>query len=159
MKAVAILICVCALIFSGALAAAGPGDLGTTRTAIAAQPLARALTALRQQTNLMMLYVSALARGKTSASVPPGLPALEALKQMLAGTDLSYKMLNEHTVEIRAGNKANEWDRGAGENPLHFTPADRTAGYVSGTSRFAQGDRESVPVVQTLRFATLRFVG
>jgi len=83
--------------------AVGPSALGATKAAIPTQPLGSALYALQRQTDLKMLYVSALAKDKTSASVPAGVPALDALKQMLTGTGLSYKMLNDHMVEIRAG--------------------------------------------------------
>ncbi len=70
--------------------------------AIPAQPLAQALAALARQTNLRLVYVSALVADKRSAAVPEGMTAFEALTRMLRGTGLRFESLTHETVRIAA---------------------------------------------------------
>jgi iron complex outermembrane recepter protein len=67
---------------------------------IPAQPLSQALTAFAAQTALQLIYVSDLARGRVSQSVPAGLPVREALTRMLEGTGLGFDFLNPRTIRL-----------------------------------------------------------
>ena len=69
------------------------------------QPLATALSAYAQQTGLQLIYVSEIARGKSSKGAPAGLAPIQALGQLLDGSGLEFQFLNERSVRIfPAGN-------------------------------------------------------
>jgi len=76
-----------------------PNDLSTE---IPAQPLQQALVAFANSTNLHLVYVSQLAVGKISQSVPAGLAAPDGLSRLLAGTGLTYEFLGPGTIKILA---------------------------------------------------------
>jgi hypothetical protein len=67
---------------------------------IPAQPLQQALAAFADATHLQLVYVSQLALGKMSQSVPAGLPASETLPRMLEGTGLTFLFLNRRTIKV-----------------------------------------------------------
>jgi len=71
-------------------------------TAIATQPLDRALAAFAKQTGLQVVYVSGAVSGTTSKGAPTGLTPRETLSRLLEGTGLSFEFLNERTVRIFA---------------------------------------------------------
>jgi iron complex outermembrane receptor protein len=76
---------------------------GDLTAEIPGQPLAAALSAYAQQTGLQLIYVSELARGKSSQGAPAGLTPKRALAQLLEGTGLQFEFLNERSVRIFAG--------------------------------------------------------
>lgn len=67
---------------------------------IPAQPLQQALAAFADATHLQLVYVSQLALGKMSQSVPAGLPPSETLSRMLEGTGLTFLFLNGRTIKV-----------------------------------------------------------
>ena len=67
---------------------------------IPAQPLQQALAAFADATHLELVYVSQLALGKMSQSVPAGLPASETLSRLLEGTGLTFLYLNRRTIKV-----------------------------------------------------------
>ena len=75
----------------------GSNDLPS---AIPAQPLQEALLAFANSTNLHFVYVSQLALGRISHSVPAGLPAPDGLSRLLEGTGLTYEFLDPRTIKI-----------------------------------------------------------
>jgi outer membrane receptor protein involved in Fe transport len=75
----------------------GSDDLSSE---IPAQPLQQALIAFANATNLHLVYVSQLSRGKVSQSVPAGMPAPDGLSRLLEGTGLTYEFLGPWTVKI-----------------------------------------------------------
>src|SRR5450631_990161 len=92
-------LCVLLVNRTGALAAA---DAPPERVLapIPAQPLTQALAAFTASTHLQLVYVSQLALGKNSQAVPAGLPATTALSDLLEGTDLDFKLLNDRTIKL-----------------------------------------------------------
>lgn len=88
-----------ALLSAPAGAAQSPAKLAV---AISPQPLAGALTNFAKQTHLQLLYVSELARGKTSKGAPAGVEVDVALTRLLEGTGLRFEFLNERSVRIFA---------------------------------------------------------
>ena len=64
------------------------------------QPLAEALAAYARQTGLQLVFVSEIARGKTSKGAPAGLTHEAALTRLLDGTGLRFEFLNERSVRI-----------------------------------------------------------
>src|SRR3984893_6154975 len=68
--------------------------------AIAAQPLTQALAAFTASTHLQLVYVSQLASGLSSQAVPAGLPATTGLAQLLEGTGLEFRFLNDRTIKL-----------------------------------------------------------
>jgi len=73
---------------------------------IPAQPLAQALAAFAKQTNLQLVYVSAVVANHRSRAVPAGLPASEALSRLLQGTGLRFEYLTPETIRILAASSA-----------------------------------------------------
>ncbi len=72
----------------------------TLAAAIPAAALADALAAYSSATHLQLVYVSQLALGKSSRGVPAGLAADAALAQLLQGTGLEFRFLNDRTVKL-----------------------------------------------------------
>jgi len=70
--------------------------------AIPAQPLDRALNALSRQTGLQFVYNTQAAGNPTSRAIPAGLAPEEGLRQLLDGTGLRYRYVNDTTVTIEA---------------------------------------------------------
>jgi hypothetical protein len=85
---------------TGALAADDALPEHTVQAAIAAQPLTQALAAFTASTHLQLVYVSQLALGLNSQTVPAGLPAAAGLARLLEGTGLDFKFLNDRTVKL-----------------------------------------------------------
>ncbi|MEA3108067.1 MAG: hypothetical protein QOI88_2672 [Gammaproteobacteria bacterium] len=69
-------------------------------TTIAAQPLTQALAAFTSSTHLQLVYVSQLALGRISHTVPAGLPATAGLAHLLEGTGLDFQFLNDRTIKL-----------------------------------------------------------
>ena len=83
MSAVSIVLCLWALIAllsAPASRAQSPAELAAD---IPPQPLAEALAAYARQTNLQVVFVSEIARGKTSKGAPAGLTQEVALTRLL----------------------------------------------------------------------------
>jgi iron complex outermembrane recepter protein len=96
-------LCVLALLLTNwtdALAADDTTPERAVLTAIAAQPLTQALAAFTASTHLQLVYVSQLALGLSSRAVPAGLPATTGLTQLLEGTGLDFKFLNDRTIKL-----------------------------------------------------------
>jgi iron complex outermembrane receptor protein len=83
-----------------ALAADDTPSTHAVLTAIPAEPLPQALAAFSVATRLQFVYVSQLALGKMSQSVPAGLPAAKSLERLLEGTGLDFQFLNERTIKL-----------------------------------------------------------
>jgi iron complex outermembrane recepter protein len=64
------------------------------------QPLADALDAFTKATGYQLVYRSELAVGMTSRGAEAGLPAGDTLRQLLRGTGLDFKFVNDRTVVI-----------------------------------------------------------
>jgi iron complex outermembrane receptor protein len=86
-----------ALLGAAASRAQSPARLAAD---IPPQPLAEALAAYARQTGLQLVFVSEIARGKTSKGAPAGLTQEAALTQLLDGTGLRFEFLNERSVRI-----------------------------------------------------------
>ena len=85
---------------TGALAADDAPPERAILTAIAAQPLTQALAAFTSSTHLQLVYVSQLALGRNSQAVAAGLPATAGLAQLLEGSGLDFKFLNDRTIKL-----------------------------------------------------------
>lgn len=70
--------------------------------AIPAQPLDRALNDLSRQTGLQFVYNAQQAGNPRTRAMPAGLAPQQALEQLLDGTGLRYRYLNDTTVTIEA---------------------------------------------------------
>jgi iron complex outermembrane recepter protein len=75
-------------------------------TDIAPQPVADALAEFTNQTGLQIVYESRIAKGRRSKGARAGLPPAEAVTQLLDGTGLSFRFLNERTVRIYIADSA-----------------------------------------------------
>jgi outer membrane receptor protein involved in Fe transport len=63
-------------------------------------PVAGALANFTRQTGLQLVYVSDIAKGRTSHGARAGTSPAQALTQLLAGTGLGYTFVNDRTVRI-----------------------------------------------------------
>ncbi len=90
-------------ILSGALAMAE----GLPR-ALPPQPLADALDTFAKLSGLQVIYRAELAAGLNSKGSQAGLPAEEALRELLRDTGLTYTFVNDRMVAIRSASKAGE---------------------------------------------------
>jgi iron complex outermembrane recepter protein len=64
------------------------------------QPLADALEAYAKASGYQLIYRSDLTTGLTTTGVPPNTPPVEALRQLLRGTDLQFSFVNSRTIVI-----------------------------------------------------------
>jgi len=76
------------------------GTSGRKLTHIAAQDLGPALKQLAQSRSLQVLYLSATVRDVQTRGANGDMTANEAFDQLLAGTGLTYRYLDENTVTI-----------------------------------------------------------
>ena len=74
--------------------AEGPAAVGTP------QPLADALEAYAKASGYQLIYRSDLTAGLTATAVPPNTPPVEALRQLLRGTDLQFSFVNSRAIVI-----------------------------------------------------------
>jgi hypothetical protein len=72
-------------------------------THIAAQPLGAALEAFAQDRSLQLVYVTAEVEALRSAGAVGDLSAADALTQLLRGTGLTYRFLDDNTVTVQPG--------------------------------------------------------
>ena len=68
---------------------------------IAAQPLDEALQEFSRESGMQVIFFSSLTEGILSPGVRGRYTVAAALKQLLAGSGLSFRMINARTVEIR----------------------------------------------------------
>jgi outer membrane receptor protein involved in Fe transport len=85
------------------LAVAAEAAIPPLSAPIAPQPLEQALAEFAAQTGLQLIYVSTIAASQVAPGAPRGLPASDALTQLLAGTGLQFEFVNERTVRIYSG--------------------------------------------------------
>jgi iron complex outermembrane recepter protein len=68
---------------------------------ITAQPLDEALQEFARQSGMQVIFFSALTEGIQSPGVKGKYTVAAALKELLAGSGLSFRVINSRTVEIR----------------------------------------------------------
>jgi Secretin and TonB N terminus short domain len=79
-------------------------DARTLDLQIAAQPLDRALQEFSRQSGMQVIFFSSLTDGIRSPGVAGRYTVAEALKELLAGSGLTFRLINPTTVEIRKAN-------------------------------------------------------
>jgi iron complex outermembrane recepter protein len=88
---------------SSALAQEPPLEAQASRTAtfdIPSQPLAQALTAFGRQSGMQIAVDTAAVAGKTSGSINGPMTAEQALRQLLAGSGLTYQFTSANAVTV-----------------------------------------------------------
>ena len=115
------------------------------RTDIPAQELGPALKAFAQSRDLQVLYFSGLVKHLTTAGVTGELTADEALTQLLSGTGLTYRYVNQNAVTIVAvgagGSAAAEQPFGSPVSAQPGTPTRKEGSRdLSDGFRLAQAD-------------------
>src|SRR5262249_429538 len=91
------------LIWNLPVPASGAGSSLRLSGDIGPRPVAEALAEFAHQTGLQLIYVSTIAETQQSKGARAGLPAPQALAQLLDGTGLRFEFLNDRTVRIYAG--------------------------------------------------------
>jgi len=87
-------------------AAQPPLESTTFDLRIAAQPLDEALQEFSRQSGMQVIYFSGLTEGIQSPGVSGKYTLAAALEQLLAGSGLSFHLINSRTVEIRKADVA-----------------------------------------------------
>ena len=95
----ALLFCLAWTLLNAPISLAAPRQAALTAD-IPAQPLADALEAFARQTGLQFGYVSGVVSSQKSHRVPAGMPAAEALAQLLEGTGLQFEFMTARSVHI-----------------------------------------------------------
>jgi len=95
-----------ALALQSAAVTATAQDTRVASEAIPAQPLDRALNDLSRQTGLQFVYNAQQAGNPRTRAMSAGLAPQQALEQLLDGTGLRYRYLNDTTVTIEARSDA-----------------------------------------------------
>jgi len=72
---------------------------------VTAQPLDEALQEFSRQSGLQVIYFSGLTEGLQSPGVSGRYTLAAALKALLAGSGLSFRLVNDRTVEIRSAGR------------------------------------------------------
>ena len=88
------------------LAAFAQAAAHVATSAIAPMPLAKALQAFSHEAGLQIVYGSEIADIILSPGAQAGIPPEQQLRQLLAGTGLSYRFVTPNTVTIIQGNVA-----------------------------------------------------
>src|SRR5579864_3656853 len=105
------------------------------------QPLADVLEAFAKATGYQLVYRSDLTAGLTSTGVPPNTPPVEALRQLLRGTDLQFSFVNNRTIVISRSTA------GAGRS----NPAAEPAAHPPKTNADGGARRDGNPDVSETR--------
>jgi iron complex outermembrane recepter protein len=105
------------------------------------QPLADVLEAFAKATGYQLVYRSDLTAGLTSTGVPPNTPPVEALRQLLRGTDLQFSFVNNRTIVISRSTA------GAGRS----NPAAEPAAHPPKTNADGGARRDGNPEVSETR--------
>ena len=100
---------------------------------LTAQPLEDALNLMAVQSSLHIVFNSEDARGVTTERIAGTYTPQEALRKLLAGTDLSYRFVDEKTVEIRVEKR-----------PIAAIEGQE----IAGSLRLAQNDTPSPQVTE-----------
>lgn len=117
------------------LSAAEPAAANITKeTHIPAQPLATALEAFAKDWRLQLVYVTAEVEAVRSAGAVGNLSAADAMRQLLHGTGLTYRFLNDNTVTVQRGPPVQP-------TTMSLAPADAGQSSASGS---AVGDSSGV---------------
>ena len=92
-----------------ALSAAALAQTGPVAVDIAPQPLHHALNALARQTGAQILFVSDITTGKTAPAVKGSMTVREALAQLLQGSSLQVRAIDERSFSVvREGDASGE---------------------------------------------------
>src|SRR5262249_20879569 len=89
----------CALAISGASAA----EQARYQVKIQAQPLGAALQELASQSGIQIIFFSKLTEGRDAPALNGKYTPEAALDLLLRGTDLTFRQLNDKTIEVRPG--------------------------------------------------------
>ncbi|MEJ1965570.1 MAG: TonB-dependent receptor [Gammaproteobacteria bacterium] len=120
-------------------------DAPMSPISIDAQPLGAALRAFAQQTHLQLVYVTDLTRGVETRGCSAALTPSDALRQLLSGTRLAFRFLNDNTVQIRSATAGGSRDATADKD------GDRDGGRVRTGAFSAEDAQNLTEVIVTAR--------
>lgn len=81
--------------------AEGQAEAAKIELRIAAQPLDQALQEFSKQSGMQIIFFANLTSGLQSPEVTGKYTVADALEQLLAGSGLTFRLINARTVEIR----------------------------------------------------------
>jgi iron complex outermembrane receptor protein len=117
---------------------------------IEAQPLNRALQEFAKQSGIQIVCFSRAIDGSRASALEGQFTAEAALSRLLSGTDLTYRPLNQKTMEIRSGDSPGGGEAtDPQENPPAPPPTDQKAPPVTEEITVlgvAESQREAVKV-------------
>lgn len=116
------------------------------QTHIPAQSLGTALEAFARDRSLQLIYVTAEVDAVRSAGAVGNLSAADALTQLLQGTGLTYRFLDDSTVTVQAGPKMQPTALNAAEAPVAQPSASAAAVAEPSGAEKSSGYLEEVVV-------------
>ena len=92
----------CAFVVSFAAGAVGAGDAQAQyRLKIESQPLGTALQEFAKQSGIQIIFFSRLAEGREARALEGSYTLTAALEYLLAGSNLTFEVINDRAIEIR----------------------------------------------------------
>lgn len=123
------------------LAAFAQATNNTHTTAIAPMPLAKALENFSHEAGLQVVYGSEIADSIRSPGAEAGLTPEQQLRQLLAGTGLSYRFVTPNTVTIIPGNVAT--NAGSPASAAVATAGSAGSGVTDGSGLQTSGSKSA----------------
>lgn len=133
----------------GATAAQAQQPAAPARRAITvpAEPLAKALDALGEQTGVLIMYTPGLVAGLQSTAVSGDMTPAVALRQMLQGSGLGFSAPDANTFVLRKAPAADETTTGSSSSPAQGKPRQLPGVLVVGSRLGASQYESAQPVI------------
>ena len=132
---------------SFALFVATPSQAQPVPINIAAQPLSSALATLSEQAGIQIVYSQAAVAGLKSAGVSGQMEPEEALRRVLTGTAIRYRMADGHVTLLVAGEDASLSLPSTTVSGQAYSSVSPDDGYVA--KRGSVGSKTDTPLVET----------
>jgi iron complex outermembrane receptor protein len=129
------------------LLAAIPSQAAPVRIDIAAQPLAAALASLGEQAGIQIVYSQAAVAGLQSRSVAGQMEPEEALRRLLAGTTITYRITADRVTLLTQDDAASATLPTSTISGQAYSAVSPDDGYVA--KRGAVGSKTDTPLIET----------
>ena len=139
--------CIAVATLGLAMAAALPAQAEPVRIDIPAKPLASALSDLGNQANLQIIYSQDTVSGLRSRSVSGQMEPEEALRQLLQGTPIAYRIEGNHVTLQGSGDDAAMVLPSTSIQGQAYSSVTPDDGYVA--KRASAGTKTDTPILET----------
>lgn len=139
--------CIAAATLGLAIAAALPAQAEPVRIDIPAKPLASALSDLGNQANLQIIYNQDTVSGLRSRGVSGQMEPEEALRQLLLGTSIAYRIEGNHVTLQGSSDEAALMLPSTSISGQAYSSVAPDDGYVA--KRASAGTKTDTPILET----------